>query len=189
MKKLNVIYGALLIVFLMMCCSCGARKSQVNKSKEETKTEIKDNSVTEKQIDTNVKTETKITVDDKNETVTEETTYSPSNPEKESFVIEKDGTKVILNNANKTVKKTTQKNNTKSQTFGNSELVQNETIKEQKNTIQVNTSKKENKSKEVDKNAFNPWQLLFFIPILLILWFVYRKYKQLPFIPKFYMLL
>ncbi len=185
MKKLNVIYGALLIVFIMMCCSCGARKSQVNKSKEETKAEIKDNYTTEKQIDTNVKTETKITVDDKNETVTEETIYSPSNPEKESFVIEKDGTKVILNNANKTVKKTTQKNNTKSQTFGNSELVKNEAVKEQKRTIEVNTSKKENKSKEIDKKAFNPLWLLLFVPILLVSWFVYRKYKQLPFVPKF----
>lgn len=185
MKKTNVIFGALLVVFLMMCCSCGARKSSVEKSKEETKTEIKDNSTTEKQIDTNVKAETKIMVDDKNETVTEETIYSPSNPEKESFVIEKDGTKVILNNANKTVKKITQKNNTKSQTFGNSELVQKEVVKEQKKTIQVNTSKKENKSKEVDKKAFNPLWLLLFVPILLVLWFVYRKYKQLPLLPKF----
>lgn len=184
MKKLNVIYGALLIVFIMMCCSCGARKSQVNKSKEETKTEIKDNSTTEKQIDTNVKTETKITVDDKNETVTEEITYSPSNPEKESFVIEKDGVKVILNNANKTVKKTTQKNNTKSETFGNYELVQKEAVKEQKNKIQANTSKKENKSKEVKKEAVSWCEWLWLLVFPVGIYIGYRIYKKLPLFPK-----
>lgn len=184
MKKLNVIFGALFVVFLLSMCSCGARKSSVEKSKEETKTEIKDNSVTEKQIDTNVKTETKITVDDKNETVTEETIYSPSNPEKESFVIEKDGTKVILNNANKTVKKTTQKNNTKSQTFGNSELVKKETVNEQKNTIQVNTSKKENKSKEVKKEAVSWYEWLWLLVFPIGIYIGYRIYKKMPLIPK-----
>lgn len=180
----KILITSLLISAIWLAMSCGSRKVQVNKSKEETKTETKDNSVTEKQIDTNVKTETKITVDDKNETVIEETTYSPSNPDKESFVIEKDGTKVTLNNAIKTVKKTTQKNNTKSQTFGNSEVVQKEAVNEHKSTIQVNTSKKENKLKEVDKKAFNPlWLLLILIPIFLI-WVLYRIYKKLPIVPK-----
>lgn len=159
--------------------SCGARKVSKQASKEETKSEVVDNSVTEKKIDTNVKTTTTVKVDDKNETVTEETTYSPSNPEKESFVIEKDGTKVILNNVNKTVKKTTQKNNTQTNKVQNSETTQNNAFKEQKDVKQVNTSIKKENSKQVDKKQFNPFVLIIsIIGVLFLLYLIYWLYKK-----------
>lgn len=186
MKKLNVIYGALIFVFLLSMCSCGARKSTVDKSKEETKTEIDDNSTTEKQSETNVKTTTTVKVDDKNETVTEETILEPADNTKESFVIEKDGTKVVLNNVKKTVKKTTQNNNTA--VVSNTEIQekQNNTSKEQKAVTNTNTTKKESKSKQVDKKQFNPFvSICIGLFGLLLLWCIYRFYKKLPLVPKF----
>jgi len=184
MKKLNVIYGCLIFVFLVSMCSCGARKVNKEHSKEETKSEVTDNSIIEKQTDTNVKTTTTIKVDDKNETVTEETTISPEDNTKEAFIIEKDGTKVVLNNTKKVYKKTTQKNNTHYELVNNIDELKKETVKEQKAVKQSNTSKKENSSKEVAKKAFNPFNLLWFIIPLLIIYVFYRIYKKLPLVPK-----
>lgn len=169
------LFFALIVMGLI---SCGARKVAKQHSKEETKSEVVDNSVIEKQTDTNVKTTTTLKVDDKNETVTEEITISPEDNTKEAFIIEKDGTKVVLKNTKKVYKKTTQKNNTQSQIFGNSEQVKKETVKEQKAVKQVNTSKKENSVKKVDKKAFNPFNLLWLIIPIGLIYFLYRQYKK-----------
>jgi len=186
MKKLNVIYGCLIFALLVSMCSCGARKVQKESSKEEIKTEVVDNSVIEKQTDTNVKTTTTVKVDDRNETVTEETEYTPQDASKESFVIEKDGTKVILNNTKKIVRKTTQKNNTLSESkqHVNSDIKSN--IKEQKEVKQSSASKKENNSKQIYKKAFSPAKSIIIVFIMiLVLYVIYRIYKKLPLLPKF----
>lgn len=185
MKKTNLIYLALIYVLLLSMCSCGSRKVSIDKSKEETKTELTDNSVIESKTESNVKTETKTKVDDKNETVTEETTYTPQDNTKESFVIEKDGTKVVLNNTQKTYKKTIQKNNLKTETEKHIDSVKKEVSKEQKSVKQVNTSKKENKSKQVEKEPFNWISLRWFLIPALALYLSYRIYKRLPLVPKF----
>lgn len=186
MKKKSVIYGALIFVLLFWMCSCGARKLQKSQSKEETKTTVTDNSTTQSNTDTNVKTTTTVKVDDKNENVTEETIIEPVDASKESFVIGKDGTKVVLNNAKKIVRKTTQKNNTKTELFGNSEQLKKEAVKEQKVIKQESISKKEKSSKELDKKQYNPFNLILFGSIgLLFLWCIYRFYKKLPLVPKF----
>lgn len=172
------IYG-LIIILLFSLCSCGSRKSAVNKSQEQTQTTVSDNSSTTTTQDTNVKTTTTVNVDDKNETVTEETTYEPKDPEKESFVIEKDGTKTVLNNAKKTVKKTTQKNNTKSEVKQHVNSDTKSNIKEQKDVKQVSVSKKGNSSKEVDKKQFNPFVLIItVIGVLVLLCVIYLLYKK-----------
>lgn len=158
--------------------SCGARKVNKEHSKEETKSEVVDNSVIEKQTHTNVKTTTTVKVDDKNETVTEETTVSPEDNTKEAFIIEKDGTKVVLNNTKKVYKKTTQKNNTQSDIIKNIDEVKKEAVKEQKSIKQVNTSKKENSVKKVDKKAFNPLNLFWLIIPIALIYFLYRQYKK-----------
>ena len=102
------------------------------------------------------------------------------------FRIEKDGTKVVLNNAKKTVRKTTKTNNTQSELIGISEQLKKEAVKEQKSVKQVNTSKKENSSKEVVKKQFNPFNLIWIISlVVLIIYIVYRIYKKLPLLPKF----
>ena len=185
MKKLNIIYFFLCLVLIYSACSCGARKVNKSHSKEETKNEVTDNSKTESVTDTNVKTITTTTTDDKNESVTEETIYKPENSSKEAFIIEKDGTKTVLNNSTKTVRKVTNKNNTNTQTAYNTAEVKKEAVKEQKAINNTITSKKENSSKAIEKKQFNPFELLWLIIPLLIIYWAYRKYKNLPFVPKF----
>jgi FtsZ-interacting cell division protein ZipA len=185
MKKLNIIYGLLAFVFLVSMCSCGARKVNKSQSKEETTQTVTDNSTSEKQSESNVKETTAVKTDDKNETVTEETIYEPNDPAKESFMIEKDGTKVVLNNIKKTVKKTTQKNNTAVSSSSERTEKQNNASKEQKAVTNTNTTKKEIKSKQVDKKQFNPFvSVVIGMFGLLVLWCIYIFYKKLPLVPK-----
>lgn len=175
--KILIISAVLSLVWLFL--SCGSRKVQIEKQKEETKTEITDNSVTEKQTETNVKTETILKVDDKNESVTTETTYSLEDPTKEAYVIEKDGTKVVLNNVKKIVKTETKKNNTQSELINKTDEFKKESEKEQKSVEQVNTSTKENKSKKAEREPFNWLNLLWFLIPIAVIYYFYRKYKNL----------
>lgn len=180
MKNIFRLLVSLLVIALFaLATSCGARKTNKSQSKEETHSNVTDNSKTEKKSETNVKTTTTVNVDDKNETVTEETIYEPKDPAKESFVIEKDGTKTVLNNAKKTVKRTTQKNNTKSETkqYVNSDIKSN--IKEQKAIESKEVSTKEVKEKEVDKKQFNPLVLIITgVGVLVLLCVIYLLYKK-----------
>lgn len=185
MKKTNLIFLVLIYVLLLSMCSCVSRKVNIDKSKEETKIELTDNSVIEKQTESNVKTETKTTVYDKNETVTEETIYTPQDNTKESFVIEKDGTKVVLNNTQKTYKKTTQNNNTKTENAKHVDSVKKEASKERKAVKRVNSSKKQKLDLEKKPEPFNWFNLLWFLIPILIIYIAYRKYKQLTLFPKF----
>jgi hypothetical protein len=185
MKKKNVIYGLLIFVLIFFIFSCGSRKVNKSHSKEQVQTETIDKSTTEKKTDSNVKTTANLKVYDKNETVIEETITEPVDASKESFLIEKDGSKVILNNAKKIVRKTTQKNNAKTELFGNSEQLKKESVKEEKAVNNKITSKKENKSKAIDKKQFNPFESLWLIIPLGIIYWAYRKYKNLPLVPKF----
>jgi len=175
--KILIISAILSLVWLFL--SCSSRKVQIEKQKEETKTEITDNSVTEKQTETNVKTENTLKVDDKNESVTTETTYSPEDPAKEAYVIEKDGTKVVLNNVKKIVKTETKKNNTQTELVNKTDELKKEAEKEQKSVDQVNTSTKENKSKKAEKEPFNLFNPLWFLIPIAVIYYFYRKYKNL----------
>jgi len=168
------LYG-IIIIFAFCFVSCGARKVSKQSSKEETKTESIENSTIDKQVDTNVKTTTTVKIDDKNQTVTEETILEPANSSKESFVIEKDGTKVILNNAKKIVRKTTQNNNTKSETNQYVDSVQKEIEKEKKAIQKKYTTKKEITSKQVEKKQFNWFSLWWLYLIILGLLYFFRK--------------
>jgi len=169
---------------MLSMCSCGARKVNKSQSKEETKTELSDNSTIENKSETNVKTTTVVSVDDKNETVTEETTYEPVSLDTESYVINPDGSKTVFGNAKKTVKKTTKKNNTKSELVSKTDELKKETEHEQKDVKAVTVSKKENSSKQIDKKAFSPFNLLWFIIPICIIYVFYRIYKKLPLVPK-----
>lgn len=188
MKKIFIILAvsSFFALIALGLISCGARKVNKSAGKQEVKSEVVDKSIIKKESNTNVKTTTEVKTDDKNETVTEETVYEPTDHTKESFIVEKDGTKVVLNNAKKTIKITTQKNNTA--VVSNTEIQekQNNTSKEQKAVKQVNDTIKENKQKQVDKKQFNPFVSICFVLFGLILfWCIYRFYKKLPLIPKF----
>jgi len=120
MKKL-----ILLIVLTILLASCGVRKSNVDITKEEIKSTVIDKSVLEKKSDTNVKQSSTVKVDDKNQTIIEETTYQPEDPTKEAIVVDQDGKKIVLNNSKKTIKKTIQNNNTQTDSKVDSEIKQN----------------------------------------------------------------
>lgn len=165
--------------------SCGARKTNKEHSKEETKTELTDNSVIEKQSESNVKTTTTTKIDDKDESITVDETYEPIDNTKEASIIDSNGKKTILNNSKKTTKTATKKNNIQSESKTDIQETQKEAVKEQKAIKQLNTSKKENSVKNIKKKQFNPFELLYLIIPLLIIWIAYRKYKQLPLVPKF----
>lgn len=184
MKKIFItlavgLFFALIALGLISCG--GARKVNKESSKEETKIETVDNSIAEKQIDTNVKTSVETKTDDKNESVTQEIIFEPIDSSKESFVIEKDGTKVIFSNAKKIVRNTVQKNNIQSESKSNTEEVKKEAEKEQKAVKKAEEAKKENRSKEVDKKQFNPINyyigFAIFIIIMVIAYLVLKRLK------------
>lgn len=181
MKKILAIL--IFLVFIALCglglTSCGARHVEKERSKEEIKSEVVDNSVIEKKTDTNVKKTIETKTDDKNETVTEETTYTPEDPTKEAIIIEKDGTKTVLNNTKKTYTKTIKKNNTQSQTNKYVDSVRKDIEKEKKSIESKYEAKKESSAKEVDKKKFNPFVLIGSIAgVLLLLYLIYWLYKK-----------
>lgn len=169
MKKLNIIL--ITIVFI----SCGSRKTTSEKSKEETKKEIIDNSIKQTTTNTNVKETTTVKVDDKNETVTEETILEPSDNTNESYVIEKDGTKTVLKNTKKTVRKMTKKNNIQTSSNIDVQEVKKEDLKEEKAVVGTEVSKKEIKQKETDRKAL-PWY--YWLIFLIIIAFIYYGLKK-----------
>lgn len=166
-----------------ICFSCGSRKVQVEKQKEETKTEITNNSYSERSFSENVKSETKIKVDDKNETVTTETTYRPEDPTKEAYIIEKDGTKTVLGNSSKTVKTETKKNNTQINTAEKKEEAKQADSKQQNNIEMSKEEKKELKQKETENTRIPVWYWITGLVILVIIYVSYRIYKKPPINP------
>lgn len=163
---------------IMSLTSCGARKVDKQVLNEETETKIVDNSVSEKESESNVKTTILTKVDDKNETVTEETIYQPEDTTKEAVIIDENGKKIVLNNSKKTVKKTTQKNNIKSEYKYDSEIIEKEAFKDKKDIkalSNTNTIKKESK---IDREAVSMWNWLWLlIPVGIIIW-LFRKYRD-----------
>lgn len=181
--RLLTISLLLAIIWLLLNSCAGARKVNKESSKEETKTESIDNSTTKKQAETNTKTETKTNINDKNEITSQESIFEPIDPTKEASLVDENGKKTILNNIKKTTKTTIQKNNTATIKESLTVEIKKEAIKEQKAVKQVNTSKKENNVKNVDKKAFNPFNLLWLIIPIAIIIFLYRKYKKSAIIP------
>jgi len=177
MKKTNIIIGLLFYVILISMCSCGARKSTVDKSKEQTQISTTDNSKTESTTNTNVKETTTVKVDDKNQTVTEETILEPADNTKESFVIEKDGTKTVLNNTKKTVRKTTKNNNTVVSSNIEHATNKKEVVKEQKAIQHKESTKKEIKSKETDRKAIPWWYFVIGIVVIGIIYYGFKKFR------------
>lgn len=176
--------GIVLLLFLYVSLialglvSCGARKTDKQVSKEKTESNFVDNSVTEKDSESNVKENVVIKINDKNKTVTEETTYSPEDPTKEAYIIEKDGTKVVLNNSKKTYKKTIQDNNTKSELKADSEINQKEAVKEEKDIKVSNNTTVIKKSSKTERDAVSMWNWLWLlIPVAVLIW-LFRKYKD-----------
>lgn len=179
--KILTISAIISLVWLFL--SCGVRKLNKESSKEENKTESVSAENAHTQTQSNVKTETSIKVDDKNESVTTETIYKPEDPTKEAYIIEKDGTKTVLSNSSKTVKTETKKNNTQTNTEEKKEEAKQANYKEQNNVLVVEQTKKESKKKETENSRIPVWYWIIGIIILVIIYISYRIYKKLPINP------
>lgn len=180
LKDIGIVFLFLLYISLIALgmVSCGARKTDKQITKEKTEINVVDNSVTEKESESNVKENVIIKIDDKNKTVTEETTYSPEDPTKEAYIIEKDGTKVVLNNSKKTYKKTTQDNNTQSELKADSEIKEKEAVKDKKDIEATTNTNVVKKASKTERDAVSMWNWLWLlIPAAFIIW-LFRKYKD-----------
>ena len=182
------IFLALIIIFL--CCSCGARKSEVKT--EDTKinqTEKVKEVVTEtseKQAETNVKTETTKTLDTKTNVVTETVKVTPIDATKPSSFKNEKGVIVDLNNSMYEEIIKTDLSNVKEQLNTISVYYKKELEKDQKQAKKDKETifklQQQLKDKNTNKKQFNflsLWWLLLIIPIC---YFGYRKIKGLPFI-------
>ena len=168
----------LMFTTIMSLTSCGARKVDKQVLNEETETKIVDNSVSEKESESNVKTTILTKVDDKNETVTEETIYQPEDPTKEAIITDENGKKTILNNSKKTIKKITQKNNIKSESKSDSQIIEKEAIKDEKDIKASSHTDTVKKSSKTDRDADSMWNWLWLlIPVGIIIW-LFRKYRD-----------
>jgi hypothetical protein len=160
-NSVTYILWIICIIFIWAIYGCGARKTEV------IKTETIDNTKTE----TNIKRSEVVTVNDKHQTTTTEEVIEPIDATKEAVYIDKIGNKQILHNAKKRSVTAVKNNNTKTE----SNKVADVYKVEQKAIIQTS------KVKHIDKKQFNPFQLLWLlIPIGVIYW-AYRKYKNLTF--------
>lgn len=165
--KLLITLLAVSMIFLFY--SCGARKVEKTRTKEDIKTETSAAAVTAKTEESNVKkTETTI-IDDKNETVTEETNYEPIDNTKPATIIDADGKETKLNNSKKTTRKTTKKNNTQTDNSKNSDEFHKSELSEQLESKGKTEAKKEAEAIQVDRKAWSIYNLLWLlIPIAIV---------------------
>lgn len=177
-KKLNLFFGIIILILSFSINSCGARKTDKFRASETVNSDSSVNSVVEKKEESTIKTEKKVVVDDKDETVTEETIYEPSDATKPASIIDENGKETVLNNAKKTTRKTTKKNNTKTDNSTNSEEFHKTELKELKNIKVKVIAKKASKEIHVDKKEWSPLSLLWWIIPGVIVFWLFKKYKD-----------
>jgi ABC-type Na+ efflux pump permease subunit len=179
-KKLNhLLLWVISIALAFAMNSCRAVKKEEKRSSETTNTIATDKSVVVEKNDSNVKTEVKTTVDDKNKIKTVETIYKPIDASKEASVTTPDGKQHKLNNAEIRTKETVQDNNTKTDWYVNSEETNKSSLSESKDTKSKDTAKKKEEVIDIDKKAYYPFNLVWLlVPVLCIIFFLYNKYKD-----------
>jgi hypothetical protein len=175
---LRILLYALFFSIVVLCYSCSAVKKDKTTTKEEIKTETSNKSIVDKTEESNVKKTETTTVDDKNETVTKETTYEPIDSSKPASITDPDGRKTDLNNSKKTTRETTQKNNTKTAVAKASDEFHKSELSELSESDSKSEAKKADEAIQVDRKAWSPWNLIWLlIPIALIWWIWNNKTK------------
>lgn len=186
----HVLFWVLVISIALLLNSCGARKSEVLKKQEASKTEKTE--FEEKNTNTSIsatdtKTETKqesTKVISENETVIEETTDTPIDGSAISEIIHPDGTKTIFKNVIRKTKKTRSKNNQNSVSSVNqiynasSESKINQVQQEKKQSNSVEKKSSIQKEKLVQKEAWSVWNLIWLIASALLLYYLFKKYRS-----------
>lgn len=179
-------------IFAIICGflnSCGAKKTTKNESELRTKIEVIDSSKSNlneqsaEELETNIKKEEKISVDNQDKTITVEETIEPIDSKLPASYIDKDGKKQSLNNAKKTTKSTTKNNNTKS----NSEIKGSSLIKGKSNDKKFSSDHKSTKSTVdikqanqnilIDRKAWSMWNFMWFLLVIPIYWLWKNKTK------------
>lgn len=150
--------------------SCSAVKKDKTQTEEVIKTELAITEKAAKLEESNVKKTENTKVDDKNETITEETTYEPIDPSKPASIIEPDGRKTDLNNSKKTTREITQKNNTKIDNSKKSDEFHKSESSESSESDAKSNTKKAAEEINVDKKSWSIWNLFWLlIPIAIYL--------------------
>lgn len=186
----HVLFWLLVFSIAFLLNSCGARKSELLKKQEDSKTEKTE--LVEKNTNTSIsatetKTETKqesIKVISENETVIEETTDTPIDGSVVSEIIYLDGTKTIFKNVIRTTKKTRSKNNQNavssvnqiSNTASESKINQIQHEKKQSKLLEKKSSSQ--KEKLVQKEAWSVWNMLWLIIPALLVYYLFKKYQS-----------
>lgn len=184
----------LFILYVLSLISCGARKTEKRSEEVKEKSEIKidsqtsDSSVLSDNTTVNNSTESTTKINDKDETITRETTYEPKDISKPAIITDEKGNKIILENVKKTTKETIQKNNKKTDNTQKSNVATNiDKNLSKKNDSKIildgkTTSEKESDIKNSDKKTFNVFNLLWLlIPIglLLLLYWAWKRYRSI----------
>lgn len=189
-KIKRLLFWLLVISIAFLLNSCGARKSEVLKKQEDSKTERTE--LVEKNTNTSIsstdtKTETKqenTKVISENETVIEETTDTPIDGATVSEIIHPDGTKTIFKNVIRTKKKTRSKNNQNAVSSFNqisntaSESKSNQIQQEKKQSNLLEKKSTSQKEKLVQKESWNVLNLLWLIIPVLLLYYLFKKYQS-----------
>ncbi len=173
-----ILFLIFVITISILMNSCSARKAEKTRSTEETKTEAATESDIAKKEESSLNVEQKTTVVEKEKVREVETTYKPIDPTKEATVTTPEGKKHILNNAKVVIKETTQDKETKTDTSINSEITNKSELKEESESNNKAAAKKASEAIVIDKKEWSPVNLLWlFIPVLIVV-FLYNKYKS-----------
>lgn len=165
-----ILFWVFVITISILMNSCSARKAEKNRATEEVKTEMHEKSTSSNKEESNVKSEAQTTVDDKNQTVTEETSYKPVDPTKEASVTTPDGKKHGLNNAAVVVKKTTQQNDTKTDKTEKKEEANKKEKTDAKDLNQKSDAGKTTEDIKVDRDKWSVWNFAWLLLLLPIYW-------------------
>lgn len=191
MKKL------LLIFLILSIISCGARKVDKNSEVVDTSSKASKWFKDQKDIDfkkiegVNIITDfTKKTVDNSQET-SEETVYELDDSTKVGSITDSNGKKTILDNVKVTTKKSTKKNDIKSEESEKKnenkdlkiDLKKDESSKSKEDSILDSKTEKDNKVIDKEKwSVFNLLWLLIPIAIIVVAYNIYMKYRsKIPF--------
>ena len=166
------------ITISILMNSCSARKAEKNRINEESKTEATTESDIAKKEESSSNVDQKTTVVEKEKVREVETTYKPIDPTKEATVTTPEGKKHTLNNVEVVIKETDKDKGTKTDTSINSEITNKSELTDKSKAENKADVKKASEAIVIDKKEWSPVNLLWlFIPVLIVV-FLYNKYKS-----------
>ena len=173
-----ILFWIFVITISILMNSCSARKAEKNRSNEESKTEATTESDIAKKEESSSNVDQQTTVVEKEKVREVETTYKPIDATKEATVTTPEGKKHTLNNAEVVIKETDKDKETKTDTSINSETTNKSELKEESESNNKAAAKKASEAIVIDKKEWSPVNLLWlFIPVLIVV-FLYNKYKS-----------